>query len=285
MKSKRILNYVYDFIIILGGCALYGTGLNIFLVPNRLVLGGVTGLSTVINYIFPFLSIGMLVLVFNIPLLFFSYRLFGREFFFKTLVANLTFVFFLDIFSFLPAYNHDPLLAALFGAILCGMGLGIIYMRGMVTGGTDIIARIIKYFKPHFPLGQLLFFTDMAVVLFAGVIFKDITNMLFSIIAIYIASKLIDTVLIGLDTAKTAIIVSSEGDRIQKAIIDGLDKTATALTGSGAYSKGKTDVLICVIRRHELFKLKSIIHETDEKAFFIVLEAKEVFGEGYKGLK
>jgi uncharacterized membrane-anchored protein YitT (DUF2179 family) len=283
MKISKIFSFL-DILFIVLGCFLYSLGLNIFFVSNHIAAGGIIGLSTIIHFLFPILPIGALVIIFNIPLFIFSFKIFGKNFFIKTFVATMFFAIFVDIFSFFPVYSENSLLASIFGSLFCGFGLGIIYSRGMVTGGSDIIAKLIKYKLPHFPLGQLILLVDGLVVLLAGLVYKNITNMLYSIIAIFVSSKIIDTVLSGIDTAKTVITISEKSALIKETIISELKKTATIIDGFGAYSENKTCIIICVVRRHELFKLKNIIKKADENDFVIIVEATEVIGEGFNSL-
>lgn len=280
---KRYFSFynLKDFLSVAIGCMIYGISSNIFIIPNHIAPGGATGLSVIANYLFH-VPVGTMIIVFNIPLFILSQKMLGKTFLFRTITATILLSVFVDLFVFLPHYTGDRLVAGLFGGAFGGIGLGIVFSRGVMTGGSDLLARIIKRKAHNITLGQLILIIDAFVITLAAFAFKDITAALYAVISIFVSTKAIDSVLSGFDTAKTAIIVTSKKDEISKGIISGLGRTATILDAVGAYSNDKRSMLFCVVRRHEFYKLKKMVNLLDDKAFVMVMDTSEVLGLGFK---
>ncbi len=270
-----------ELLVITLGCAIYGISANIFIIPNHIAPGGATGLSIVINYLTK-APVGVMIILLNIPLFFFSKRMLGKTFLLKTIIATVLFSVFVDIFVFLPSYTNDKLIASLFGGAFGGIGFGLVYSKGIMTGGSDLLARLLKRKLPFISLGEFIFIIDVLVITIATITFKNITSAFYSIIALFISTRVIDAVLTGVDKAKAVLIISTNAKSISKEIINKLSRTATLIDGVGTYTNEQRQVLLCAVRRYELYKLKNIVHFFDKNAFVIVFDVGEVLGLGFK---
>ena len=263
------------------GCALGALAYPLFLVPNHIAPGGLTGLATVLNYLFHW-PVGTTSLVMNVPLFIIGYRAMGRVFVVRSLVATVLFSVLIDVIP-LPPMTQQPMLGALFGGVLVGAGLGLILRGGATTGGTDMVARMIHNRFQHISVGAILFFIDCCVVLMAG-FFIEAEYALYAFMALYAASKLIDVVMVGLTREKACYIISTQHEQVKREIMEKLDRGVTVLHAEGGYSGQERPVLLCVLSAQELGRLKAIVREADEDAFLFISDAHEVLGEGFRRL-
>lgn len=263
------------------GCALGALAYPLFLVPNHIAPGGLTGLATVLNYLFHW-PVGTTSLVMNVPLFIIGYRAMGRVFVVRSLVATVLFSVLIDVIP-LPPMTQQPMLGALFGGVLVGAGLGLILRGGATTGGTDMVARMIHNRFQHISVGAILFFIDCCVVLMAG-FFIEAEYALYAFVALYAASKLIDVVMVGLTREKACYIISTQHEQVKREIMEKLDRGVTVLHAEGGYSSQERPVLLCVLSAQELGRLKAIVREADEDAFLFISDAHEVLGEGFRKL-
>lgn len=263
------------------GCALGALAYPLFLVPNHIAPGGLTGLATVLNYLFHW-PVGTTSLVMNVPLFIIGYRAMGRVFVVRSLVATVLFSVLIDVIP-LPPMTQQPMLGALFGGVLVGAGLGLILRGGATTGGTDMVARMIHNRFQHISVGAILFFIDCCVVLMAG-FFIEAEYALYAFVALYAASKLIDVVMVGLTREKACYIISTQHEQVKREIMEKLDRGVTVLHAEGGYSGQERPVLLCVLSAQELGRLKAIVREADEDAFLFISDAHEVLGEGFRKL-
>ena len=263
------------------GCALGALAYPLFLVPNHIAPGGLTGLATVLNYLFHW-PVGTTSLVMNVPLFIIGYRAMGRVFVVRSLVATVLFSVLIDVIP-LPPMTQQPMLGALFGGVLVGAGLGLILRGGATTGGTDMVARMIHNRFQHISVGAILFFIDCCVVLMAG-FFIEAEYALYAFVALYAASKLIDVVMVGLTREKACYIISTQHEQVKREIMEKLDRGVTVLHAEGGYSGQDRPVLLCVLSAQELGCLKAIVREADEDAFLFISDAHEVLGEGFRKL-
>lgn len=281
-SEKKHINIMIDYMFIIIGTAFYSLGIHIFTSPNNIAPGGVTGISTLVNYLTGF-PIGLAVNIINIPLFILAVKFLGKGFTIKTLISTLLFSFFVDfVYKFIPVYKGDLILAAIFGGLLLGTGLALVFMRDGSTGGTDITNRILQKKKPHIKLGHLVLTTDIIIISIAGFVYNNIENSLYSIIVIFVATKVLDVVLYGLDSGKMVMIVSGETEKVGRHVTSKLNRGGTILSGRGVYTDQKRDILLCAIRKNEFYKLKKMVHEVDPNAFLIVTDAGEVIGQGFK---
>lgn len=263
------------------GCALGALAYPLFLVPNHIAPGGLTGLATVLNYLFHW-PVGTTSLVMNVPLFIIGYRAMGRVFVIRSLVATVLFSVLIDLIP-LPPMTQQPLLGAVFGGVLLGAGLGLILRGGATTGGTDMVARMIHNRFQHISVGAFLFLIDCCVVLMAG-FFIEAEYALYAFVALYAASKLIDVVMVGLTREKACYIISTQHEQVKREIMEKLDRGVTVLHAEGGYSGQERPVLLCVLSAQELGRLKAIVREADEDAFLFISDAHEVLGEGFRKL-
>lgn len=295
--SKKVRKGIKDYTLIVIGSFLTAAAINVFLVPYKIASGGVSGVATVVFYLSNGrMPVGTTMLLLNIPLFLAGIRFIGRRFALRTLVSTLLLSLIIDATepftqSFVDRFlvklsqnptNPDLLLYSLFGGFLMGVGLGIVFRSGATTGGSDLAARIVTHFIPNFTMGQVLLFIDTAVVVFAAVSFQSFLLALYAIVTLYISSKVIDAILEGVNFAKEVFIISEKADEIAVKILKDLDRGVTALQGKGMFTGDRKQVLFCVLHRGQLTELKEIVKEVDVRAFVILTDIREVFGEGFK---
>jgi len=252
-----------------------------FLVPNHIAPGGLTGLATVLNYLFG-LPVGITSLVLNVPLFLIGYRSMGRAFAFRSLVATLLFSLMIDALP-LEAATTDPLLGAWFGGVLLGAGLGLILRGGATTGGTDMAARMVHKRFVHLSVGTILFAIDCVVVLLAG-IYIHLEYALYAFISIFVSTQVINVVLEGLTTEKACYVITAQYEQVKNELMEEMNRGVTLLSARGAFSGDERPVLLCVISAQEVARLKAIVRRADAKAFVFITDAHEVLGEGFRRL-
>ena len=263
------------------GCALFALGFDLFLVPNAINSGGITGLSMVFVSLTNIGTIGLLTALINLPLFVLAGMKIGKRFFFGSLLGMLFSSVFIDLFARIPAPTTEPLVGALYGGTICGLGLGLVFSTGGSTGGSDIIVRFIKQKSPNMPIGTIAICFDFMVAVLTGVVFRDITRMLYSGIAIFLAGQVVDAVVYRFDYSRVAMIISKKHDEIAASIADELDRGATFLHGEGSFTHRETKVIITAVKRQQLAELKRLVVEIDPEAFIIVQEAHQVLGDGF----
>ncbi|MEW5898067.1 MAG: YitT family protein [Bacillota bacterium] len=283
MKSRRqrALGAIFEFLGVTTGVFLLALGLDLFLVPNKIAAGGVSGIATIVHYLLG-LPVGMTMLALNVPLfLLGTYRL-GLKFGFRSLYGTISLSLFVDALApYLPVATRDPLLASAFGGALVGLGLGIVFRYRGTTGGTDLAAAILRTYTGA-NVGQLLFLVDGLVVLAAGFTFHSWELAMYALITIFITAWLVDLVQEGISYTKAFWIISEESDRIARSVIKDLNRGATALKGRGMYTGRPREVLLVVVNRAEVTRLKDLVYEIDPRAFIILADVHEVLGEGFK---
>ncbi|TDT63707.1 YitT family protein [Fonticella tunisiensis] len=280
--KKTIMDYFYITI----GIMLVASGIYYFLVPNDLAAGGVSGLAIVINHYIPTISVGLLMLTMNIILFIIAFILIGPSFGGRTIYASLGLsgaIWILErLFPIKEKVTGDLLLSVLFGILLTGIGMGIVFNRNASTGGTDIIAKMLNKFF-HIDVGKALLMSDFSITLMAGLTFGKEVGM-YALLAVIINGFLIDEVINGLNMAKQVTIISTKGDEIKKYIMEHLGRGLTIYNAKGAYTGEEKEVLMAVMSRKEFVRLREFIREIDHKAFITVSNVHEVLGEGFKEL-
>lgn len=293
---KTYWPYIRDYGLILISSLIQAFSLRVFFVPANLASGGVSGISQLINH-FTGWPIGMLVLIGNIPLFALGWRLLGgRQFALRTAFAIVTYSLFTDLLLRTPLFaangaatelirqlDGDIFLNTLYGAIVSGIGYGLVYRARGTSGGSDILARILNHYRST-PMTQSYLIVDTAVILGAGFVFGW-KAALYAMIALYVSGLVAETTLEGGGTVRTAIIVTREPEMISSHILDELERGVTVLEGTGAYTGTERPVLYCVISRAEVATLKAIVHEADPHAFMVIGVAHEALGEGFRPLK
>ena len=276
--------YLLDTLAIVSGSAVFGAAVNIFTIGNQIVPGGATGISIVANFLFG-TPVGVVIIAVNSPLFLFALRKMGASFFIKTAVATVVSSLAIDLLAFLPQYTEDRLLAAVFGGVMQGAGLSFIYMRCIMTGGSDLLSTLIRSRFNRLSLGHLLMLIDGAIVLLGSFVYRDVTSAFYSAIMIYISSAVIDAMLAGLEKSKFCFIISSQSEVIERRIIETLDRSATSFVGRGAYHGEEKNIILCAVKRFEMYRLQKLVSEVDPGAFIIFGNAAEVFGVGFTDLK
>ncbi|MFW6238571.1 MAG: YitT family protein [Halanaerobiales bacterium] len=284
MDRERIKAGLINYALILVGTLITAVGLVLFLVPGRIASGGVSGLAIIIFHLFE-VPVGLTILLFNIPLMLLAIKALGRHVGLKTMFGIIFLSFFVEILTpLLSPITGDPLLIAVYGGVLAGFGMGLIFRAGGTTGGTDLIASLINYYIPHISLGQGLFIADALVVSLAGFVFSP-ERALYAALSIFVVSRLIDFVQEGFNFSKAILIVSEKADLLLEKILEEMDRGATIFNGQGGYSGEDKKILLVTVNRSELARLKGLIYRTDSGAFVILMEAHEVLGEGFKKWK
>lgn len=263
------------------GCAVFGVGFNLFLEPNGLNAGGIAGLAMSIVHILKFGSVGLITTLINIPLFAISGVKIGKKFFLGSIFGMICISGFIDLFAFLPRPETEPLLGALYGGVICGLGLGLVFSSGVSTGGSDIIVRLLKQKWRNVPIGVITIGFDFIVATLTGIVHQDIKMTLYSCVAIFICGQVVDMVVYRFDYSKVALIITSKHDLVAAEIGKKLDRGATFLKAEGSYSHQDTMVVLTAVKRQQLAQLKELVSDLDPNAFVIVQEAHQVLGDGF----
>ena len=284
---KSIKRYALPYLWITIASALYAVGFNWCFEPNQIGFGGITGVGQIINHILPWAPIGTVVILLNIPLFLLGWRLLGGHLLVSSLYAMFISSLFIDLLTALYAFPpmEEPLLACIFGGVLMGASLGVVFLQGATTGGTDLMARLLKLKMAWLPMGKLLMAIDLVVIVAVAVTFRSLYSGLYGLVALYISSLVLDGVLYGLDNAKVAYIISDRPREITQAIIHDIDRGVTILHGQGGWSGAEKQVLLVAFKQRQIVPLKRTVKEIDPSAFLIVCEAHEVMGEGFREYK
>ena len=278
---KNRLQIIWGIVKSTIGCALFGIGLNLFLLPHNLNAGGISGLSMIFARLLNIESIGALIVAFNLPLFILGAWKLGKKFVIGSLFGMAMSSLFIDAFAGIAWVETEPLLGAIYGGVLCGGGLGMVFASGYSTGGSDIIVRLLKCKWQDVPIGVINSAFDIAVAALTGLIFNDISKALYSFIAIFITGQIIDAVVYRFDYSKVALVITKEYDAVAQQIAEKLNRGATFLRGEGAYTGTETRVILTAVKRQQLAELKALVVEIDPQAFIIVQEAHQVLGDGF----
>lgn len=274
-KLQTLLEYLY----VLVGSAIVAIAFNVFLLPNRIASGGVSGISTILDATLG-LEPAYVQWAFNIPLFIAGVILLGRQFGVKSLVGTIFLPFVVFLTKEVEPWTQDPLLSALFGGIGVGLGLGIVFLGKASTGGTDLAAQIINKYT-GLSLGTCVAIIDGLIVLSAAIVF-DIERGLYALIALYVTSKTIDLVQVGFGRSKMAMIITCKQNEVREGILNKIDRGVTKLSAYGGYTDHERPILMCVVDQTEFTKLKQLVKTIDPTAFVVVMDASEVLGEGFK---
>lgn len=279
------------------GSFITAISINVFMVPYKIAPGGISGVATVIYYLSDEkVPVGTAMLILNIPLFLMGIKLIGKKFIIKTLYGTALLSVLIDamqpftdyfVENYLASteshrYTPDILLYSIFGGLLMGMGLGLVFRSGATTGGTDLAARIVNHVVPAFTIGQTLLFIDTSIIVFAAFVFKSVQLALYAMVTLYISSKVIDAILEGVNFAKALLIISDYPEEIASTILRDLDRGVTALKGKGMFTGSDKEVLFCVVQRRQIPMVKKIVRQIDKKAFIVLTDIREVLGEGFK---
>ena len=282
MKTFKRKDLVFAYGQILLGCLIGGAAYPLFMTPNNIAPGGVTGIGIILNYMFG-LPVGTVSLVLNIPLFITGYRYIGRIFAFRSLLATALFSVCIDILPLKPM-TDDMLLGTLFGGVMLGIGLGLILRGGATTGGTDMLARMVHHRLPTVTVGTFLFAFDLVVVVAAGFTVGT-QQALYAIINIYVSGRIIDMVMVGFSGNKACFIMSAKWQEITSRLLSEMGRGVTQLKARGAYTMEEKPVVLCVVSRQEVTTLKRIVENEDPFAFMFISDAHEAIGEGFSEIR
>ena len=279
LTKKNLLNLAGIII----GSFIYAAGVALFLDPNNLAPGGLIGIAVILNRLVS-IDTGTLYFILNIPIVILGWWKFGGKFIASTFFAILINSAMTNALAEFPPVTTEPLLAALAGSILVGVGIGIVFQCGATTGGTDIIVKVLRTKYKHLKTGFLFLMTDIVIVSISGLVFKDFNIVLYAFIAVTVSGKAMDYMLYGSDEAKLIYIISNESEKIAARILEEMEIGATYLTGQGAYTGTEKRVIMCVVQKKRAPELEEIVKHEDKDAFMIVSSANEIYGEGYKNI-
>ncbi len=285
MKKRSGLRSVLRSILMIAvGSALFSLGFDLFLEPAGINCGGVSGIAMLVIYATQpkFLTVGILSAIINLPLFFFGYRKIGKLFFFGSLLGMVVTSVCFDLFLLLPVPQTEPIMAAIFGGVIIGAGLGIVFLAGASTGGVDIVARLLKLKFRNFPIGKILLCMDLCTAVATGIVYKQFNNTLYSVVTLVISSTILDKVVYGMDYSKVALIISDRYEEIARAIDTQLDRGVTLLRGQGYYTRTDKFVILSAVKRKQLAQLKDLVMAIDPSAFIILQDAHQVLGDGFK---
>lgn len=286
MKATAFWKHLRSFFIITLGSVIFAVGFVWCFQPNNIASGGLTGIAQIINHIFPGVPVGSTVIVLNIPLFLLGLKLIGGKLLIGSLWAMFISSVIIDlltsVFQFQPM---DPILACIFGGLTMGFSLGLIIQQGSTTGGTDLMARLLKLKLTWLPMGKLLLAIDIVVIVLVAIVFGELNTALYGVVAMYISSLVLDGVLYGMDNAKVAYIISDHNEDICRILVHDLDRGVTILHGQGAYTGSDKKVLMCAFKQREIAAIKATVKDIDPDAFLIVCNAHEVLGEGFRAYK
>lgn len=282
MKSKYFpktfaVDLLYDF----AGCILYACGINCFILPQDFASGGISGIALIITYLTG-LPVGTITFLLNIPLIIFSFKFLGRVFLLKSIKTLAILTFCIDIVTInFPKYTGDPILAAICTGLCIGSGLGIVYLRGSSTGGSDFITLSVRKLKPHFSVGTIASTTDYIILAASAIILGNIDASLYGCVAMFVSAKVLDRIMYGGNKGKLMLIVTKKGDEVAKSLFATTERGVTIADVRGAYSGEQKQLVITAMSKQELPKARKAANAADEKAFTMITNTDEVFGEGF----
>lgn len=285
LNARPFASKLVKYIIIVLGAAIGAIGFQFFMFPNSIVSGGLTGIAQIINRLTG-LPVGVLSIVMNVPLFIIAWRQFGNQFIIDSFIGTALFSVFIDLSSMLNIIaTNDPMLGSIIGGVIKGAGLGAIYYVGATTGGVDIVARILRRKYPYINFGTFILILDAVVISAYALIFHIVESAMYSLICMFVVSKAIDLVLYGLDNSSVVYIVSHQTDVIVQEITSGnLHRGVTLLHAEGAYTHEERQVIMCVIKRPQIAEIRRLVRTIDDKAFLVVTDAKNVFGNGFDSI-
>lgn len=280
MEKKKVISYLKTFLIYFFGATIAAAGSTIFYLPNKIVGGGVSGISTML-YHFTKIPPGVSFAVINIALLLIGWKVLGTRFVVQTGICSGIFSVMAQVFTYCPSVTSDRVLAVIFGAILYGFGLGIVFVAGASSGGTDILGRILQYFLPQMPIGKLLLVVDGIIIGVSLVLFKQIDLALYGVIALFISTFAIDFLIRKLNVSKLAFVITSKGDEIASVLVKTSPRGVTKIDAVGAYTETEKKMLVAALKSSEIDKFQKKILAIDDKAFIIFAESQQIVGNGF----
>lgn len=282
--NRKIVQFVRKYLILTAVSVLYGAGVSLFLAPNHLIAGGITGISMIIGKFAP-LSIGTIFALINVPILIFALVKFGWKFTVSTVYTVLWVSVFTNVFEGMGPVTGDPLLAVSIGDFLIAFAIGCAFKQGATTGGADIIVKYLRIRHPYIKTGSLFMMFNFVVIGVDGIISRDADSALYAIVGLIVMQTVMDYVLYGQDEANLVYIVSNKTGELSDYLINSLDIGVTFLKGKGAYYNQDKEVIMCVVKKNIYPKVEDAVKEIDTNAFLIVTKANEIYGKGYKNIR
>ena len=273
---KRIKSYL----IIFSGVVLMSFGIGMFCIPNKIVSGGVSGISTILLYVLK-IPAGISYYAINLILLIVGYRVLSKRFIIRTLICSGLVSFFVDIFSEFPPVTNNLILATLFGGILYGVGIALTLIEDSSTGGTDVLGRIIQNEKKHISIGKILMIIDLVIIFISFIFFGEIDLTLYGILTLYVSTNAIDLFIRKLNVSKLVFVVTGYGEEISKKLVNEHKRGVTLINAKGAYTQNKKSILMCAIKEKELTNFKDRVLSIDKDAFIVFSESQEILGNGF----
>lgn len=283
---KRVRQTLWSYLLLTLACGVYAVSFNWCYSPSRIGFGGITGVGQIVNALLPWAPIGVVVILLNVPLFLLGWRLLGGHLLVSSLYAMALSSVLIDLLAAWHTFDPmEPMLAAIFGGVLLGLALGVVFLQGATTGGTDLCARLLKLKLTWLPVGRLLLAVDLLVIVATAVTFHSLDSALYGLVSLYISTIVMDGVLYGTDKAKVAYIISDRSQDIAQAITRELERGVTVLHGEGAWSGAEKRVLLCAFKQRQIVPLKQRVKEIDPDAFLIVCDAREVLGDGFRSYR
>lgn len=288
---RKYLSTVTELLMCVLGAFMYAAAVSLFVTPLKFAAGGLTGLGILINYLVPAISTGAFVFAANIPLFIVSWRKFGFRFIARTIFATALVSLFIDLLANAGEKygwffaGEEKLVGAIFGGIIAGAGLGIVFLGGATTGGLDILARLLKLKFPHFSVGRLILICDFVVVLLSGIVYKSVESILYSIIIVFLSSLAVDYIVAGRSHSKLLFIMTDSHEQVTKDIISICGRGVSVIPAKGGYTGNDKKLLLCVVRAHEVSRVRNVVAKYDENPFIIIADSSEVLGQGFKSHK
>ncbi|MBR3963110.1 MAG: YitT family protein [Oscillospiraceae bacterium] len=282
MSKEKSIAFLKDIGSDILGSLVFALGVNVFTTPNEIAPGGVTGIATVLHSITN-LQMGTLTFLLNVPLVILGLLVIGKRFTlstFRTLIILSLITNFTE--AFLPVYTENALVASIFGGAAIGIGMGIIFLRGSTTGGTDILGRVLLRYFQHIPLGKILLAIDFVIVTFAGIYYGTLDAALYALVSVYVTERAMDSVLYGFNETRIAHVVTEHPTEVAKRVMDETERGITYLHGEGGFQRDEKLVIMCAMPSRQFAKFKRIVLEVDHAAFIMVAPASNVIGEGFK---
>ena len=280
-KKIKLKKYIYDFILLIIGCAIMAISTSFFLLPNQLSSGGFTGIATITYYLLKW-PVGTVIFALNIPLFILSYFKIGKEFLIKGVLGTIFLSMFIDIFDRFKPLTQDRILGCIYGGIIMGIGMSLVLKGSSSTGGTDLLSYIIKSFKPYYRTSNLIVIIDIVIVSLNVFFLKDIEIGLYSAITIYLMGKMLDIIFEGVYFTKMIFIVSDKYKEIAKEIEENVRRGITGLHATGMYTNEEKMMLWCISSRNETIRIKQICKKIDRNSFIVFSNAREAYGIGFK---
>ncbi len=281
VDKKKVVEIVKGYLAMLVGCFFYATSISLFLEPNEIVAGGISGLSVLLHLLNEKLPVGLFTIALNIPIFLLGLKYVGKAFIAKALLTVTTLGVFADLLAYLPPLTADPILAALYGGICQGIGIGLFVRYEFSSGGTELLGRIISKWIKILNIPVCVGICDAIVVLSGAVVLQNASNVLYALIVIFVSTKLSEMILVGFEKSKLCFIITKKGEEIAQTLLQKSPRGVTLLHGEGMYTHEERQVLLTCVKNRQLTQLRQIVREVDENAFVIINDSVEVRGKGF----